>query len=94
MYLWLFQHSIEQYYSCLKSLGVTSIPELLLLTNADIASERRRNVLVIELNLKPLHERILLEALTRVRQSVIRIQTNGKDESEKTKESRLAWFRK
>ena len=46
------------------------------------------------MNLKPLHERILLEALTRVRQNVMKLQTNGKDESEKTKESRLAWFRK
>lgn len=49
---------------------------------------------MIELNLKPLHERVLLEALTRVRQNVMKVQTSGKEEAEKNKESRLAWFRK
>ena len=39
VYVWLFYHSMEQYDPNLKSLGVSSVPELLQMTEEDVASE-------------------------------------------------------
>lgn len=39
VYVWLFYHSMEQYYPNLKSLGVSSVPELLQMTEEDVASD-------------------------------------------------------
>ena len=43
------------------------------------------------MKLKPFHERVLLDSLVRIRNNVKRQASN---ESEKTRDSRLAWFLK
>ena len=39
LYVWLFVHSLEQFYPVIQRFGVSSVEQMLALTSSDVASE-------------------------------------------------------